>query len=87
MNSFLTKLNPQIKPTHKIINLTTVLHTQTPPNNCFIFVTLIGAAYGHSEDNLRRFIEQTGLPFLPTPMGKGVVSDNHPQCVSAARSK
>ncbi|XP_066930457.1 2-hydroxyacyl-CoA lyase 1-like [Clytia hemisphaerica] len=46
-----------------------------------------GAAYGRSEDSLRRFIDQTGLPFLPTPMGKGVVSDNHPQCVSAARSK
>lgn len=47
----------------------------------------LGAAYGRGESNLKKFVEATGLPFLPTPMGKGVLSDNHPQCVAAARSR
>ncbi|XP_068944524.1 2-hydroxyacyl-CoA lyase 1 isoform X4 [Petaurus breviceps papuanus] len=46
-----------------------------------------GAAYAHAEDNIRKLVEQCGLPFLPTPMGKGVVPDNHPNCVAAARSR
>ncbi|KAI8066743.1 thiamine pyrophosphate enzyme, N-terminal TPP binding domain-containing protein [Gongronella butleri] len=46
-----------------------------------------GAAYARAEDELRQWVEQLGVPFLPTPMGKGVLPDNHPLCVSAARSK
>jgi len=30
--------------------------------------------------------EQTGLPFLPTPMAKGVLPDDHAQSVAAARN-
>lgn len=32
-------------------------------------------------------MEVSGLPFLPTPMGKGVLPDDHPNCVAAARSR
>ncbi|XP_068249580.1 2-hydroxyacyl-CoA lyase 1 isoform X2 [Palaemon carinicauda] len=46
-----------------------------------------GAAYGRAEEQVNAFIEKTGFPFLPTPMGKGVVPDDHSQCVAAARSK
>uniref|UniRef100_A0A3Q2QQC3 2-hydroxyacyl-CoA lyase 1 n=1 Tax=Fundulus heteroclitus TaxID=8078 RepID=A0A3Q2QQC3_FUNHE len=46
-----------------------------------------GAAYGRAEAALREFVEETGLPFLPTPMGKGVLPDDHPNCVAAARSR
>jgi 2-hydroxyacyl-CoA lyase 1 len=35
---------------------------------------------------LRAFITATGLPFLPTPGGKGVVPDTHPLCIAPARS-
>lgn len=45
-----------------------------------------GAAYARAEDSVRRFIEATGLPYLPTPMGKGVLPDSHPQSVAPARS-
>ncbi len=45
-----------------------------------------GAAYAHAEDEVRAFIESTQLPFLATPMGKGVVPDDHPLSVGAARS-
>lgn len=33
-----------------------------------------------------KFIESTKLPFLPSPMGKGVVPDSNHLNVSAARS-
>nr|XP_057940533.1 2-hydroxyacyl-CoA lyase 1 [Doryrhamphus excisus] len=46
-----------------------------------------GAAYGRAEAALRDFVELSRLPFLPTPMGKGVLPDNHPNCVAAARSR
>ncbi|XP_066440995.1 2-hydroxyacyl-CoA lyase 1 isoform X2 [Eleutherodactylus coqui] len=45
-----------------------------------------GAAFSRAEDSIRRLVDECGLPFLPTPMGKGVVPDNHPLCVAAARS-
>lgn len=46
-----------------------------------------GAAYGRVETALKEFVELSGLPFLPTPMGKGVLPDDHPNCVAAARSR
>lgn len=46
-----------------------------------------GAAFAHAETALRNFVETSGLPFLPTPMGKGVLPDDHPNCVAAARSR
>lgn len=45
-----------------------------------------GMAWARAEDEVRAFIERTQLPFLATPMGKGVVSDDHPLSVGAARS-
>lgn len=54
-------------------------------SNTFGFV--VGAAYAHAEESIRKLVEQCELPFLPTPMGKGVIRDNHPNCVAAARSR
>ena len=45
-----------------------------------------GMAWSRAEDEVRAFIEKTGLPFLASPMGKGVMDDNHPLSVGAARS-
>jgi 2-hydroxyacyl-CoA lyase 1 len=45
-----------------------------------------GAAYARAEQAIRGFIDQTQIPFLPSPMGKGVVPDSHPANVSSARS-
>uniref|UniRef100_A0A182U2B4 2-hydroxyacyl-CoA lyase n=1 Tax=Anopheles melas TaxID=34690 RepID=A0A182U2B4_9DIPT len=45
-----------------------------------------GAAYARSELQVRQLIHQTNLPFLPTPMGKGVVPDLDPQCIAPART-
>ncbi len=45
-----------------------------------------GAAYANASDDVRAFIESTQLPFLASPMGKGVMPDDHPLSVGAARS-
>ena len=45
-----------------------------------------GAAYARAESEVRRFVARTNLPVLPTPMGKGVVSDDDPHTVAPARS-
>ncbi|BFY97007.1 hypothetical protein BsWGS_00047 [Bradybaena similaris] len=46
-----------------------------------------GAAYAQAEGPVSQLIKSTGFPFLPTPMGKGVMPDDHRLCVSAARSR
>lgn len=45
-----------------------------------------GMAWARAEHEVRDFIERTQLPFLATPMGKGVVPDEHPLSVGAART-
>ncbi|KAI4352150.1 hypothetical protein L6164_006430 [Bauhinia variegata] len=45
-----------------------------------------GAAYARAEGALRKLVESTGIPFLPTPMGKGLLPDSHELAATAARS-
>ncbi len=45
-----------------------------------------GMAWSRAEEEVRAFIERTQLPFLASPMGKGVLDDDHPLSVGAARS-
>ena len=45
-----------------------------------------GSAYARAEESIRELIEQTRLPFLATPMGKGVAPDSHPCNTASARS-
>ncbi|KAM5465252.1 hypothetical protein MauCBS54593_006498 [Microsporum audouinii] len=45
-----------------------------------------GSAYARAEESIRKLIDTARLPFLPTPMGKGVVPDSHPLNTSSARS-
>jgi 2-hydroxyacyl-CoA lyase len=45
-----------------------------------------GMAWSHAEDEVRAFIERTQVPFLRSPMGKGVMPDDHPLSVAAART-
>ena len=54
--------------------------------NCYV-CTHSGAAYSGAEAEIQYLITRNGLPFLPTPMGKGVITDDHPLCVAAARSR
>ncbi|MGI9258266.1 MAG: oxalyl-CoA decarboxylase, partial [Gammaproteobacteria bacterium] len=45
-----------------------------------------GAAYSQEDEAIRALVEQTGIPFLPMSMGKGILPDTHSQCAGAARS-
>lgn len=45
-----------------------------------------GAAYAQAEKSISKLIEQTKIPFLPTPMGKGVMPDSHASNTASARS-
>ena len=45
-----------------------------------------GAAYAQADDQIRRLVEKSGIPFLPMSMAKGLLPDTHPQCAGAARS-
>ncbi|CAH0755774.1 unnamed protein product [Diatraea saccharalis] len=46
-----------------------------------------GSAYAHAESAVTKLVEKTKIPFLPTPMGKGVVPDESQYCVSTARTQ
>ncbi|XP_024541758.1 2-hydroxyacyl-CoA lyase isoform X1 [Selaginella moellendorffii] len=45
-----------------------------------------GAALSRAEGAIKQFVERSGIPFLATPMGKGVISDTHHLSAGAARS-
>src|SRR3978361_489330 len=45
-----------------------------------------GAAYAQADDDIRSLVENSGIPFLPMSMAKGLLPDTHPLCAGAARS-
>ena len=45
-----------------------------------------GAAYARAEDEIRAFLDTTQLPYLASPMGKGVMPDDSPLSIAPARS-
>ena len=45
-----------------------------------------GAAYAQADAAIRALVENSGIPYLPMSMAKGLLPDNHPQSASAARS-
>ena len=45
-----------------------------------------GAAYAQADDAIRALVENSGIPFLPMSMAKGLLPDTHPQSAGAARS-
>jgi 2-hydroxyacyl-CoA lyase 1 len=45
-----------------------------------------GMAWSHAEDEVRAFVERTQVPFVRSPMGKGVLPDEHPLSAGAART-
>ena len=45
-----------------------------------------GAAYAQADADIKAFVEQSGIPYLPMSMAKGLLPDTHAQSASAARS-
>lgn len=65
-----------------ILKATQLLRSASAP----LIIIGKGAAYARAESGIRKLVDQTQVPFLPTPMGKGVVPDSHPLNASSARS-
>ena len=45
-----------------------------------------GAAWSHAEHEVQKFVDLTQLPYLASPMGKGLIPDDHPLSVAAGRT-
>ena len=45
-----------------------------------------GMAWSQAEQEVREFVDKTGIPWLSTPMGAGVVAADHPLNAAAART-
>ncbi len=45
-----------------------------------------GAAYAQADNVIQKFVQTSGIPYLPMSMAKGLLPDTHPQSVAAARS-
>lgn len=45
-----------------------------------------GAAYARADGAIRDLVEASRAPFLPMPMAKGLLPEDHPQSAAAARS-
>ena len=65
-----------------IVQASQLLRSATSP----LVIIGKGAAQARAEDSIRTLIQTSNLPFLPTPMGKGIVPDSSPLNTSSARS-
>lgn len=45
-----------------------------------------GASYARADEEIRQFVEKSGIPYLPMSMAKGLLPDTHEQSAAAARS-
>lgn len=45
-----------------------------------------GAAYAQADEAVRALVEQSGIPYVPMSMAKGLLPDTHPLSAGAARS-
>ena len=66
----------------KLPKIVSTLKTAKAP----LIVVGKGAAYAQAEAAIRQLVDRTQIPFLPTPMGKGVLPDSHPLNTASARS-
>ena len=45
-----------------------------------------GVRWAEPHQRLTQLVETLGMPFVPSPMGRGYIPDDHPLCMSGARS-
>ncbi len=51
-----------------------------------VIVTGSGIIWSQASDQLRAFVDATGIPFYTTPQGRGVIPEDHPHFYAHARS-
>lgn len=62
------------------------MHLSLPNNRRPLIVVGKGAAQSYADSIIRHFVDKVQIPVLSTSMGRGVLPDNHPLSVIAARS-
>lgn len=72
-----------LPPTNKIQQVAALIKNSKNP----LIIVGKGAAYADAYPQLRRLVKNHNLPFLPTPMAKGVIPDSNALNVSSARSQ
>ncbi len=89
-------LNAEADPAKAVKPQTRVTSRPVDREAAGIFLRMISAAkkpmviagsgswYSHSEENLKKFIEQTGMPLYTFAMGRGILPDTHPLCFESA---
>jgi acetolactate synthase-1/2/3 large subunit len=51
-----------------------------------VLVTGSGILWSNASEELRQFVDATGIPFYTTPQGRGVIPEDHPRSFLGARS-
>ncbi len=51
-----------------------------------VVITGSGALWSDAAEDLREFVDTTGIPFYTTPQGRGIIPEDHPLCFPGARS-
>jgi len=51
-----------------------------------IIISGSGVLWSDASEELRAFVDATGIPFYTTPQGRGVIPEDHPRCFTAART-
>ncbi len=51
-----------------------------------ILLTGSGVLWSRAGQQMRKFVDSTGIPFFTSPQGRGVIPEDHPLCLLGARS-
>lgn len=92
-------LDSDIDPQSTLIKVNDAMPKQRPAQNMIeqavevlknakkpLMIIGKGASIAHAEDQVSEFVKSTKIPYLPMSMAKGLLPDDSPECVAAARS-
>ncbi len=78
----LNELAPPSPDCRSIERAVELLRTARKP----ILLTGSGVLWSGAGQQMRKFVEGTGIPFFTSPQGRGVIPEDHPLCLLGARS-
>jgi 2-hydroxyacyl-CoA lyase 1 len=70
-------------PAHMVLEAARLLSAAERP----LLILGEGIRWSFSQDSLRSMVEQSGIPFITTPMARGFMPDDHPLCANEVRRK
>jgi thiamine pyrophosphate-dependent acetolactate synthase large subunit-like protein len=70
-------------PAHSVLEVARLLSAAKRP----LLILGEGIRWSFSKDSLRCMVEQSGIPFITTPMARGFMPDDHPLCANEVRRK